>query len=110
MAWASFLAGPPGAGPPRWHQDGVGHRQVRGRVPVEAEHCLDCPAGHRRGCSRRARARNSSSAWATTAEIVRPEVLAYSRTAAASRPGSLTVNTTPGSGTATRPDAAAWST
>ena len=33
---------------------------------------------------------------------------AYSRTAAASRPGSLTVNTTPGSGTGTRPDAAAW--
>src|SRR5712691_1626896 len=41
--------------------------------------------------------------------MVRPDAAACSRTAAASRTGSLTVNTAAGSGTGTRPDAAAWS-
>ena len=70
----------------------------------------DQPTAHLRGWFLRPRARNSSSAWATTAEIVRPETRACSRTAAASRAGTLTVNTTVASGTGTRPDAAAWST
>jgi hypothetical protein len=47
------------------------------------------------------------SACAATAEIVRPDARACSRTAAASRTGSRTVNTVSCSGTGTRPAAAA---
>ena len=43
-------------------------------------------------------------------EIVRPDARACSRTAAASRTGSRTVNTADSSGTGTRPDSAAWAT
>ena len=53
--------------------------------------------------------KNSSSAWATTAEIVRPDALASARTAAASRTGSLTVNTVVACGTPMRPETAARS-
>jgi hypothetical protein len=67
----------------------------------------DRPGAHLRGWFLRPRVRNSSSACATTAEIVRPELRACSRTAAATRAGTLTVNTTVASGTGTRPDAAA---
>jgi hypothetical protein len=49
MLRSSFLAGPIDAGPPLWHKDGVGHRQIRGRVAVEHELRLDHPVVHRRG-------------------------------------------------------------
>src|SRR6516165_9279668 len=110
MLRPSFLAGPPGAGPPLRHQYGVGRRQNSGRVAVEDELRPDRPAVHLRGWFLRPLARNSSSACAATAEIVRPETRACSRTAAASRAGSLTVNTVPGSGTGTGPPSAAWPT
>src|SRR5664279_4517499 len=102
----SFLTGP-GTGPPLWHQNGVGHRQIRGRVTVEDELGLDHRHAHRRGRRGRGRRRNSSSAAATTAEIVSPASRACSRTRPASDAGSLTVNTTLGSGTGTRPEVAA---
>jgi hypothetical protein len=70
---------------------------------------LDRPVAHLRECSLRPRAKNSSSACATTAEIVRPDVLARSRTAAASPAGSLTVNTVVACGASTRPAHAARS-
>src|SRR6266568_6782937 len=107
MGRLSFLAGPRDPGPPLWHQYGVGHRHIRGRVAVVGELRLDCPDAHLRGWFLRPRDRNSSSAWATTAEIVRPESRACTRTAAARRAGSLTVNTVLASGTRTRPPAAA---
>src|SRR4029077_9659125 len=110
MLRPSFLARPRDAGPPLRHQYGVGHRQFGGRVTAEDELRLDRPVAHLRGLFLRPRARNSSSACATTAEIVRPDSRACSRTAPASRAGTLTVNTTVASGTGTRPDAAAWST
>ena len=110
VIWLSFLAGTRDASPPLRDQYGVGHRQIAGRVPVEDELRLDLLPVHLRGWFRCPLARNSSSACATTAEIVRPETRACSRTAPASRPGSRTVNTTPGSGTGTRPRAAAWPT
>ncbi len=47
---------------------------------------------------------------AATEEIVRPDARACSRTAAASRTGSRTVNTVSSSGTWTRPDSAARAT
>jgi hypothetical protein len=49
MLRSSFLAGPSDAGPPLWHENGVGHRQIRGRVAVEHELRLDHPVVHRRG-------------------------------------------------------------
>src|SRR5260370_25295799 len=101
-----FLAGPTDAGLPLRPQYGVGHRQFRGRVTAEDGLRLDRPVAHLRGWFLRPLARNSSSAWATTAEIVRPDSRACSRTAAASRAGTLTVNTTLASGTGTRPEAA----
>ena len=75
-------------------------------MAVKDELRLDRPVVHLRGWFLRPRDKNSSSAWATTAEIVRPETRACSRTAATSRAGTLTVNTTVASGTGTRPDAA----
>ena len=60
-------------------------------MPIEDELRLDPPAAHLRGWFLWPPARNSSSACATTAEIVRPEARAFSRTAAASRVGSRTV-------------------
>jgi hypothetical protein len=103
MLWSSFLTGPSGAGPPLWHQNRVGHRQIRGRVAVENKLGLDHPGVHRRGRFLRLRAKNSVSAWATSAEIVLPDSLALSRTRAASALGSLTVNTVVSSGTAAGP-------
>jgi hypothetical protein len=41
MAWSSFLAGPLNASLARWHQDGVSHRQIPGRMTVEHELRLD---------------------------------------------------------------------
>jgi len=79
-------------------------------MPVEDELRLDLPAAHLRGWFLGPPPRNSSSACAATAEIVRPDARACSRTAAASRAGTLTVNTVPGSGTGTGPAAAAWPT
>src|SRR6266567_964706 len=108
MRRPSLLADPD-TGLPLRHENCVGHRQIRGRVTAEDELRLDCPVVHLRGSFLPPPGKNSSSAWATTAEIVRPDAAACSRTAAASRTGSLTVNTAAGSGTATRPDARAWS-
>ena len=72
-------------------------------MAAEDELRLDRPVAHLRGWFLRPRVRNSSSACATTAEIVRPDSRACSRTAPASRAGTLTVNTTVASGTGTRP-------
>src|SRR5215207_1843781 len=110
MAGTRFLAGPRDTGPPLGDEDDVGDRQVRGRVAVEDELGLDQPVVHRPGRFRRPRSRNSDSALATTAEIVTPASWACWRTRLASDAGSLTVNTTLASGTATRPPLAAWST
>jgi hypothetical protein len=49
MLGSSFLAGPIDSDPTLWHEDGVGHRQIRGRVAVEHELRLDHPVFHRRG-------------------------------------------------------------
>src|SRR5258707_1171224 len=43
MTWALFLAGPPDTGPPLGNQDGVGRRQIRGRVTAEDELPPDRP-------------------------------------------------------------------
>ena len=111
MLGSSFLAGPRDPGPPLGHQDGVGHRQIRGRVAVEHELRLDHPLVHRRrGRSRWPRAKNSVNACATTAEIVLPDSLARSRTRATSVAGSRTVNTVVASGTTVGPACAARST
>jgi hypothetical protein len=109
MLRSSFLTGPRRAGPPLWHQNRVGHRQIRGRVAVEDELGLDHPFAHRRGRFPRLRAKNSVNAWATTAEIVLPDSLARSRTLATSTLGSLTVNTVVCSGTAAGPPRTACS-
>src|SRR5258708_21802968 len=109
MRRPSFLAGPH-AGPPPWHQNAVGHRQVGGRVAAEDELRLDRAAAHLRGWFLRPRARNSSSAWATTAEMVIPASRACARTRPASPAGSLTVNTVVACGATARPDCAARST
>jgi hypothetical protein len=69
----SFLAGPFDACLPWWHQDGVGHRQIRGRVAVEDELGLNHPVVHRRGRFPWPRAKNSVSACTTRAEIVPPD-------------------------------------
>jgi hypothetical protein len=75
-------------------------------MAVKDELGPDRPVAHLREWFLRPLDKNSSSACATTAEIVRPETRACSRTAAASRAGTLTVNTTVASGTRTRPDVA----
>src|SRR5258708_149288 len=49
MTWALFLAGPPDTGPPLGNQDGVGRRQIRGRVTAEDELPPDRPAPRRGG-------------------------------------------------------------
>src|SRR3954469_20787093 len=105
----SFLSGPFDAGSPWGNENGVGHRQVRGRVAVEDELGLDHPAVHRRGRFPWLRAKDSVNAWATTAEIVLPDSLARSRIRATSAVGSLTVNTVVCSGTALGPPCAARS-
>src|SRR5689334_19512101 len=113
MLGSSFLAGPLDAGPTLWHEDGVGHRQIRGPVAVEHELRLDHPVVHRRPGPRSLRwprARNSVNACATTAEIVLPDPLARSRTRATSVAGSRTVNTVITSGASLRPACAARST
>ena len=87
----SFLAGPD-TGPPLRYQNRAGHRSDpwppggRRRTPSRL------PARSPAGTVPAARSRNSSSAWANTAEIVRPDAWACSRTAAARRTGSFTVN------------------
>ena len=91
-------------------QDLVGRRQFRGPEAVEHEHRFDYQLAHLPEWFLRARARNSSSAWATTAEIDLPDARACSRTCCARRDGTLTVNTVVGSGTATAPDWAATAT
>ena len=104
---ASFLAGP-NAGPPLRYENGVGHRQVRGRMTTEDVFRLDRPIATcgdavcgpmRETRSRRASPRRRS--WS------RPRV----REREPARPGRghLTVNTTLASGTATWPAARAWS-
>ena len=93
MLRSSFLTGPQNAGPPLWHENGVGHRQIRGRVAVEHELGLDHPLGHRRGRFPWPPAKNSVNACATRAEIVLPDAFACSRTRATNAMGSLTVNT-----------------
>src|SRR6478752_6230722 len=106
MLRSSFLAGPDNAGPLLWHQDGVGHRQIRGRVAVEHELCLDHPVVHRRRGPRSPRwprAKNSVSACTTRAEIVLPDAFARSRIRATNAVGSRTVNTVVSSGTAAGP-------
>src|SRR6266536_4253757 len=107
MLRPSFLAGPH-PGPPLWHENGVGHRHIRGRVAIEDELGLDHPLVHRRGRFLRP-AKNSLNACPTTAEIVVPVSRARSRTRATNGAGSLTVNTTIDSGTAVGPLAAACS-
>src|SRR6516164_581131 len=107
VIWLSFLAGTRDASLPLRDQYGVGHRQIGGRMPVEDELRLDLLPVHLRGWFPWPRARNSSSAWVTTAEMVRPASRAWARTRPASPAGSLTVNTTVSWGTAARPDRAA---
>jgi hypothetical protein len=108
MLRSSFLTGPD-TGPSLWHENGVGHRQIRCRVAVEDELGLDHPVVHRRGRFLWLRAKNSLNACATRAEIVVPVPRALSRTRATNGAGSLTVNTTIDSGTAVGPLAAACS-
>src|SRR6266542_5272616 len=108
MLRPSFLASPH-PGPPLWHENGVGHRHIRGRVAVEDELGLDHPVVHRRGRFLWPRAKNSVNACATRAEIVLPDSLARSRTRTTNTAGSLTVNTVVSSGTAARPPSAARS-
>src|SRR3954451_14387427 len=110
MLRSSFLADPQNAGPPLWHENGVGHRQIRGRVAVEHRLRLDHPVVHRRLGPRWPRAKNSVSACATRAEIVLPDSRARSRTRATSTTGSRTVNTVVASGTTVGPSWAARST
>src|SRR4030095_5000867 len=105
MGWRSFLTGPD-AGLALRPEDGVGHRQVRRGVAVEDVLTLDRPLAPLPGRSLRPLGKNSINAWATTAEIVDPRSRAYARTRSASAAGSLTLNTTLASGTATRPDPA----
>ena len=57
-------------------KDAVSRRQFRGLQAVEDELGLDHPGAHRRGRCLRGRARNSSNACVTTAEIVRPDAAA----------------------------------
>jgi hypothetical protein len=110
MLRSSFLTGPPSAGPSLWHENGVGHRHIRGRMTVEDELGLDHPITHWRGRFPRLCAKNSVNACATTAEIVLPDTLARARTRATNSTGSLTVNTSLAAGTSTDPPAAARST
>ena len=70
MRRPSFLAGPHDAGLPLRYENGVGHRQIRGRVTAEDVLALDRPVAHLRGGSLRPRDKNSVSARVTTAEIV----------------------------------------
>src|SRR5258707_5757790 len=72
MTWALFLAGPPDTGPPLGNQDGVGRRQIRGRVTAEDELAPDRPRAHRRGGSLRPPAQESSPPRATIAQNVSP--------------------------------------
>src|SRR5215213_2752700 len=110
MLRSSFLTDPQNAGPPLWHENGVGHRQIRGRVAVEHRLRLDHPVVHRRLGPRWPRAKNSVSACTTRAEIVLPDSRARSRTRAANAAGSRTVNTVVASGTGVGPLPAARST
>src|SRR5260221_10447714 len=93
MTGALFLAGPPDTAPPLGNQDGVGRRQIRGRVTAEDELAPDRPRAHRRGCSLRPPARDSSRAWATIPRSVTPAPPARPPTRPARRPRPLTLNT-----------------
>src|SRR5215210_2412021 len=103
MLRSSFLAGPSDSGPPLWHEIGVGHRQIRGRVAVEHRLRLDHPVVHGRRGPRWPRAKNSVNACTTRAEIVLPDSRARSRIRATSAVGSRTVNTVVASGTGVGP-------
>jgi hypothetical protein len=105
-----FLGGRADARTPFGNQDAVGHRQLRRPVTVEEELALDGPLAHLPGRSLLPLDKNSSSAWATTEEIVRLDSAAWARTRATSSTGSLTVNTTLGCGTSIGPPSAARST
>jgi hypothetical protein len=89
-----FLGGRADAQTPFGNKDAVDHRQLRRPVTIEEELALDRPLAHLPGRSLRPLDKNSSSAWATTEEMVRPDSAACARTRATSRTGNLTVNTT----------------
>jgi hypothetical protein len=57
-------------------------------MTVEDELAGDRPLAHLRGPSPRPRDRNSSNAWATTEEMVRPDATACARTRATSATGN----------------------
>src|SRR5260221_14747806 len=95
MTGALFLAGPPDTAPPLGNQDGVGRRQIRGRVTAEDELAPDRPRAHRRGCSLRPRARDPPRAPATPAEIATPAPPAPPPPRPASGTRRLTRNTPP---------------
>src|SRR3954468_17860519 len=92
MRGSSFLAGPIDSDPTLWHENGVGHRQIRGRVAVEHELCLDHPVVPARRAPRCPRPKNSVKACTTRAEIVLPDSRARCRTRAAKVAGNRTVN------------------
>src|SRR6478609_7659123 len=109
MGWPCFLlmAGPRDAGGPLWHQNVVDHRQLYFGVTVKDPLRLHRPLVHRSGRPPRSRARNSTNAAATTAEIANRCSAAYARTRLASPSGSFTVKATARSGISTRPSPAA---
>ena len=80
-----FPGRPANAKAPFGNQDAVGDRQFRRPVTVEDELRLDRPRAHFHGRCLRRRDKNSSSAWATTEEIVRSDPAACARTRATSR-------------------------
>src|SRR4029453_15547648 len=106
---SSVLAGPPDAGLPLWHENGVRHRQVRGSVTVEDKLRLHHQRLHPREPRLSPRLRNSVSACVTRAEIVTPDVCARPRPPVPPGAGTLTVNPPLPSGPSRRP-AEAWST
>src|SRR5260370_19309071 len=93
MPWPLFLAAPPDTGPPLGNQDGVGRRQIHGRVTAEYELAPDRPRAHRRGCSRRPRARKSSSSPGTIPQVLTPPPPPRPPPHAPARPLRLTLNT-----------------
>src|SRR6478609_7855294 len=104
MGWSRFLimVEPP-AGRPLWHEHVVDHRQFDVGVTVKDPLRSHRPAGHRSGPPPRLRARNSTSAAATTAEIANRCSAAYARTLPTRPCGSLTVKGTARSGISTGP-------
>src|ERR1019366_9412445 len=91
-------------GGPFGDKDVVGRRQLRGLQAIEDELGLDHRLAPRPGRPLRARAKNTTTACATTADRPRPAAPAWPRTRPMSGTGSLTVNTPVGAGTGTCPD------